>query len=188
MKKKISLFRDWNFKEYTAVGVTAAMCIIMGVLVKVVFGLVFSNIPALNSLILAMVQAIIITLSIMRLPKIGFLTILGVCMGVIYGFIFPAHPFLFATFVLAGIVGDSMGWVLGGYSKTIGIVGAVLSFRLTIIVFGAVIAWWIGFAEADLAWALILINCAGSGVGVLLGSWIGVKLSKELGRAGLLRV
>lgn len=185
---KISLFREWSFKEYTTVGITAAMCIIMGVLIKVILGLVISNIPALGSLILAMVQAIIIVLSIMRLPKIGFLAILGVCMGVIYGFIFPAHPFMFVTFVVAGVVGDTMGWVLGGYTKKRGIVGAVLSYRLTVIVFGAVIAWWIGFAKTDLAWALILMNCAGSAVGVLLGAWIGIKLADELSRAGLLRV
>lgn len=185
---KVSLFQGWSVKDYTTVGITAAMCIILGVLVKVVLGLVISSIPALGSLILAMVQVIIITLSIMRLPKVGFLTILGVCMGSIYGFIFPAHSFMFVTFVAAGIVGDSVGWILGGYGKKVGIVGAVLFYRLTVIVFGAVIAWWIGFAKADLAWALILINCAGSVVGVLLGAWIGVKLSAELGRAGLLKV
>jgi len=184
MKK--SLFKDWTFKEYTAVGVTAALCIIMGILVKVVLGLVISKVPALSSLILAMAQAILISISLMRLPRPGFLIVLGFCMGVIYGFIFPAHPFMFATFVIAGIVGDVAGWALGGYQKKIAIAGSVVSFRLSVIVAGAVIAWWIGFAKTDLAWALILTNCAGSLVGVLLGTGIALKLAKEMDRAGLM--
>lgn len=185
-ENKVSPFKNWTFKDYTAVGVTAALCIIMGVLIKVVLGLFISNIPAANALILGMVQAIIIGLSMMRLPRLGFLTLLGVCMGTIYGFIFPAHPFLFIAFVSAGIAGDCVGMVLGGYKKQIALFASVLTFRLGVIVFGAVIAWWIGFAETDLAWALILINSAGSAVGVLIGLWVAVKLSKEMSRAGLL--
>ena len=183
---KPNLLKDWTFKGYTAVGVTAALCIIVGILVKVVLGLVISKIPALSSMILAMAQAILISISLMRLPKPGFLTLLGFCMGVIYGFIFPAHPFLFATFVIAGLAGDAAAWLLGGYKKKVAIAGSVVSFRLSVIVAGAVIAWWIGFAKTDLAWALILMNCAGSAVGVLLGTGIAMKLAGELGRAGLL--
>jgi len=182
----MKLCNSWTFKEYTAVGVTAALCIVMGILIKVVLGLVISKIPAAGSLILGMVQAIIIGLSIMRLPRPGFLTILGVCMGTIYGFIFPAHPFMFLTFVSAGLAGDCVGWMLGGYQKQTALVASVLTFRLSVIVFGALIAWWIGFDKTDLAWTLILINSAGSAVGVLIGLWAAVKLSKELNRAGLL--
>ena len=182
----MKLFNSWTFKEYTAVGVTAALCIVMGVLIKVVLGLFISNIPAVGSLVLGMIQAIIIGLSIMRLPRLGFLTILGVCMGTVYGFIFPAHPFMFVTFILAGMAGDCIAWLLGGYQKQAALIIAVLTFRLSVIVFGALIAWWIGFAETDLAWTLILINSAGSAVGVLIGLWAAVKLSKELSRAGLL--
>jgi hypothetical protein len=184
--KQMKLFNSWTFKEYTAVGVTAALCIVMGVLIKVVLGLFISNIPAVGSLVLGMIQAIIIGLSIMRLPRLGFLTILGVCMGTVYGFIFPAHPFMFVTFILAGMAGDCIAWLLGGYQKQAALIIAVLTFRLSVIVFGALIAWWIGFAETDLAWTLILINSAGSAVGVLIGLWAAVKLSKELSRAGLL--
>lgn len=180
------LFSSWTFKDYTAVGVTAALCIIMGILIKVVLGLVISKIPAASSLVLGMTQAIIIGLSIMRLPRLGFLTILGACMGTIYGFIFPAHPFMFATFLGAGVAGDCVGWLLGGYQKQTALIVSVLTFRLCVIVLGAVMAWWIGFAKTDLAWALILINSAGSAVGVLIGLWAAVKLSKELSRAGLL--
>lgn len=182
----MKLLKNWTFREYTAVGITAALCIIMGILIKVVLGLVISKIPAASSLILGMVQAIIIGLSLMRLPRLGFLTILGVCMGAIYGFIFPGHPFMFGTFILAGLAGDCIGWLLGGYEKRTALIGSVVVFRLSVIVFGAVIAWWIGFTKTDLAWALILINSAGSAVGVLLGLWIAVKLSKELSQAGLL--
>lgn len=177
---------SWTFKEYTAVGVTAALCIVMGVLVKVLLGLVISKVPAAGSLMLSMLQAIIIGLSLMRLPRLGFLTILGVCMGIIYGFIFPAHPFLFVTFVLSGLAGDTIGRLLGGYKKQTALIISVLTFRLSVIVLGAALAWWIGFAKTELAWALILINSGGSAVGVLLGLWAAVKLSKELSRAGLL--
>ncbi len=180
------LFKDWTFREYTAVGVTAALCIIVGILVKVVLGLVISKIPALSSMILATAQAILISISLMRLPRQGFLTLLGFCMGVIYGFIFPAHPFMFATFVIAGLAGDAAAWIIGGYRKNIAIAAGVVSFRLSVIVAGAVIAWWIGFAKTDLAWTLILMNCAGSAAGVLLGTTIAMKLAKELTRAGLL--
>ncbi len=179
-------FNSWTFKEYTAVGVTAALCIVMGILIKVVLGLVISKIPAASSLVLGMIQAIIIGLSIMRMPRLGFLTILGVCMGTIYGFIFPAHPFMFATFLCAGVAGDCVGWLLGGYKKQTALIVSVLTFRLSVIVFGAVMAWWIGFAKTDLAWTLILINSGGSAIGVLIGLWAAVKLSKELSRAGLL--
>ena len=182
----MKLLQNWTFKEYSAVGITAALCIVLGILVKVVLGLIISKIPAASSLILSMAQAIIISLSLMRLPRSGFLTILGVCMGVIYGFIFPAHPFMFATFVIAGLVGDATGWLLGGYKQRRAIICSVLSFRLTVIAAGAFIAWWIGFSKTDLAWALILINCAGSAAGVLLGTWAATRLSSELGRAGLL--
>lgn len=182
----MKLLNSWTFKEYTAVGVTAALCIVMGILIKVVLGLVISKIPAASSLVLGMIQAIIIGLSIMRLPRLGFLTILGICMGTIYGFIFPAHPFMFATFLCAGLAGDSVGWLLGGYQKQTALIVSVLTFRLSVIVFGAVMAWWIGFAKTDLAWTLILINSAGSVIGVLIGLWAAVKLSKELSRAGLL--
>jgi hypothetical protein len=180
------LLKNWTFKDYTTVGVTGALCIIVGILVKMVLGLVISKVPALSSLILAMAQAILITISLMRLPKAGFLSVLGFCMGVIYGFIFPAHPFMFATFVIAGLVGDGVAWLAGGYKSGKAIAASVVSFRLSVIVAGAVIAWWIGFAKTDLAWTLILINCAGSAAGVLLGSVIAVKLADELIRAGLL--
>ena len=179
-------FNDWSFKEYTAIGITAALCIIVGILVKVVLGLVISKVPALSSMILAMAQAVLISLSIMRLPKPGFLILLGFCMGVIYGFIFPAHPFMFATFVIAGIVGDTVAWSLGGFKQNSTIICSVVSFRLTVIITGAVIAWWIGFAKTDLAWAMILVDCAGSAAGVLLGTTIAMKLAKDLARAGLL--
>lgn len=179
-------FNNWTFKEYTAVGVTAALCIIMGILIKVVFGIFLSNIPAASSLVLGMVQTIIIALSIMRSPSPGFLTVLGLCMGTIYGFIFPAHPFMFVTFVCAGLMGDFAAWQLGGYTKRLALIVSVLTFRVSVIVFGAVIAWWIGFAKTDLAWALILINSAGSVIGVMLGLWEAMRLSKELRRAGLL--
>jgi len=180
------ILKNWTFKDYTAAGITAALCIIVGILVKVVLGLVISKVPALSSMILAMAQAILISISLMRLPKAGFLSVLGFCMGVIYGFIFPAHPFMFATFVLAGLVGDGVAWLLGGYTTNRAIAGSVVSFRLSVIVAGAVIAWWIGFAKTDLAWALILMNCAGSAVGVLLGTGIAMKLARELTQAGLL--
>jgi uncharacterized membrane protein YfcA len=93
---------------------------------------------------------------------------------------------MFATFVIAGLVGDGVALLLGGYKKKLAIAGAVVSFRLSVIVAGAVIAWWIGFAKTDLAWALILMNCAGSAAGVLLGTTIAMKLAKDLVRAGLL--
>lgn len=182
----MKLLQGWTFKEYTAVGVTAALCIIMGILVKALFGLVISEIPAVSSLLLGMMQAVIISLSLMRVPRLGFSTILGICMGAIYGFIFPAHPFMFGTFLLAGLAGDVTGNILGGYERRTGIFGSVLVFRLSVVVFGAVIAWWIGFSKTDLAWAMILINSFGSGLGVLLGLWVAMKLSGELVRAGLL--
>ena len=131
------LFSNWTFKEYTAVGVTAALCIVLGILIKVLLGMIISKIPAAGSLILAMAQSIIIGLSIMRVPRLGFLTILGVCMGSIYGFVFPAHPFMFITFVGAGIAGDCAGWLLGGYQKRTALIVSVLTFRLMVIVFGA---------------------------------------------------
>lgn len=177
---------SWQFKDFTAVGVTAALCIVIGILIKMVLGIVISKIPALSSLLLAMVQSIIIALSLMRLPKAGFLTLLGLCMGSIYGFIFPAHPFLFLTFVMAGLAGDLIGHLMGGYAKKTALAASVIIYRLSVIIFGAMLAWWIGFAKTDLAWALILINSAASAMGVVLGIIAAVKLSRELRNAGLI--
>jgi hypothetical protein len=179
-------FRDWTFKEYTMVGVTAALCIIAGILIKVVLGFLISKIPAAGSLILGMSQAVIIALSLMRLPRPGFLIILGVCMGSVYGFIFPGHPFMFGTFVFAGVAGDLVSLLLGGPTRRFALIGSVLTFRLSVIIFGAVLAWWIGFSKTDLAWTLILIDAAGSAAGVLFGLWIALRLSRELSRANLL--
>ncbi len=182
----MKFLEGWTFREYTIVGVTAALCIAMGIFIKVVLGIVISKIPAVGSIMLGMAQAILIGLSLMRLPRTGFLTVLGITMGSIYGFIFPGHPFMFGAFSLAGVAGDAAGMALGGYTGRYALCAAVLVFRLSVIVFGAVLAWWTGFSKTDIAWALILIDCAGSALGVVLGLWAAMRLSRELEKVGLL--
>lgn len=177
---------DWTAKDYANAGVTAALCIAIGILVKGLAGIVLSKIPAASSLLVGVGQAVIIALSLMRLTKAGFLTVLGVTMGAFYGFVFPGHPFMFGAFTLAGCAGDATAAVLRNHGRRLAIFSGVLVFRVGVILLGAVFAWWMGFSKADLAWAMILIDCAGTVVGVVIGLFAALRLSRELERAGLI--
>ena len=176
----------WTTRDITMVGVVAALCIIFGVVVKVLLGPVIGKIPGASQAVISMLQAIIITLGIMKLPKTGFLTLLGLVIGTLYGFIFPGQLFLFGAFAAAGLAGDGIGLLLGGFPKKAALAGSVVAFRLTVIFLGMVLAAWLGYSKTDLAWSLMLIGAAGSGIGALTGAFLGLKLSRELQRAGVL--
>lgn len=176
----------WTVRDFTMVGVTAAISIIFGVIIKVLLGPIIGNIPGASQLLISMLQAIIISLAIMKLPKFGFLTLLGIITGSIYGFIFPGQLFLFVAFIAAGIVGDLVGALLGGFPGKLALCGAVASFRLTIIALGMVLAHWFGYSETALAWTLLLIGAAAAALGAIAGVFLALKLSVELRKAGVL--
>lgn len=168
------------------VGVIAGLCIIFGVVVKVLLGPVIGRIPGASQALISMLQAVIITLGIMKLPKTGFLTLLGLVIGALYGFIFPGQLFLFGAFAGAGMAGDGTGLLLGGFPKKAALTGFVVTFRLTVISLGMILAAWLGYSNTDLAWFLMLIGAATSAAGAMIGVFIGLKLSGELRRAGVL--
>ena len=176
----------WTTRDFTLVGVIAALCIVFGIVVKVFLGPVIGKIPGASQTIISMLQAIILTLGIMKLPKTGFLTLLGTVIGTLYGFIFPGQLFLFGAFVVAGLVGDIIGVMLGSFPRRFAIGGAVTSFRLTVIFLGMVLASWLGYSDTDLAWSLMLVGATGSAIGAITGTILGLRLSRELQKAGVL--
>ena len=168
------------------VGVISGLCIIFGVVVKVLLGPVIGRIPGASQALISMLQAVIITLGIMKLPKTGFLTLLGLVIGALYGFIFPGQLFLFGAFAGAGMAGDGIGLLLGGFPKKAALTASVVTFRLTVISLGMILAAWLGYSNTDLAWFLMLVGAVTSAAGAMIGVFIGFKLSKELRRAGIL--
>lgn len=176
----------WSVRDVTMVGVTAAISIIFGVVIKVLLGPIIGNIPGASQFLISMLQAIIISLAIMKLPKVGFLTLLGIITGSIYGFIFPGQLFLFVAFIAAGLVGDVVAVLLGGFPGKAALCGGVASFRLTIIFLGMVLAYWFGYSDTALAWTLLLVGAAASAIGAVVGVMLALRLSKDLQKAGVL--
>lgn len=179
------LSEGYTIKDLTFVGITAALCIILGVIVRGILGIFIGKVPGIENLILGISQGIILVIGFLKVDKRFFLTLVGLCMGVFYGFIFPAHPFLLVTFLVAGILGDLM--VLLPFNRIRPLV-AVTVFRVTSGALGVLLAHWIGFSQTKLVWFLIVINTFAMAIGSMVGAFLGMKLVKEIQKVGFLGI
>jgi len=183
-----SWFKEWTFRDYTGAAIASALSIILGIFVKVVLGIVINKIPVLSSFLLAAVQTVVLLLFMVRCSKNGFLTAASLIMGSVYGFVFPGHPFLFLTYLFSGLLSDILGSMFGGYGKTRSAMAAVVTFKVLVIISGAVFAWWMGFSKTDLAWALVLLNAAGSAAGAVSGLFLATRFLSELEKTGFVSI
>jgi len=177
------LGEKFSTRDLTLIGITSALCIVLGVIVRGLVGLVVGKVPGLENFILGTAQGIILTIGILKVNRQYFLTMVGLCMGAIYGFVFPGHPFLFVTFFLSGIIGDLAGkFTHLSYKAPV----SVIFFRVSAGVLGILLAAWIGFSDTKLVWSLMIINNVAAGIGAGLGAYFGIRFFKDIQKTGFM--
>jgi len=150
-------------------------------------------IPAVRALGLQMQVAsaffvgIVVAIGLAKVKKIGTLTLIGVGRGVIAGFVTPAVPTLFLALAGGAIFADGVIKLLhGSFSRSIFVVLGIGLYRFGTALIAMYMSLILGFPGAILSTYVIIAVSLLCAVLAAIGGYVGVKVVKELKRAGVM--
>jgi len=179
------LFNKFNLKEIVFIAIfSVAMIIITGIIMPVVM---FTQIFALRQMFSAPFFGLFCTIALMKIPKPGTLTLIGIFTGSILLFM---SPVMFFNNVIGAVLAESIALIIfREYNKKKAVITAAtlyvpltlpVTLISTMIMRGQNIADQLGdpFISLSLIAGCIVLS--------FLGSILGIKLGKELEKAGKL--
>ena len=181
VKAKAARRPRWSTRELVTIGVFATVIKASALMVAYMGG-------GMNPLTLAIKNCLFVTLMIVLLHKVPRLWTMTLAVGItsLVSLLLMGQAVLHgpAAFV-ACLVGEGVIWLLGGYGKTRNIVAGVLTAELLTKFLGLTISWLTMREQPGMLITVSIFICIGI-TGTILGSFTGVRFTKELRHAGII--
>ncbi len=178
--------RGFTARDYAfAALIVAALLVANGIAVPLVLGI---QLPGIRNAVSAPLASLLLAVALVRLQRRGAVLLVYTPLALLYSAINP----LIGSFVFAGAAFTELvcGLLLGGYRSRVVWLLTPLVYQLAS--FAAALGLSAFFMPAQLyrgaAWWLWVLMGTAIVALSLLGAWIGVRLARELIRAGRLRV
>lgn len=180
--------KGFTTRDLSFAGVSAALIIVLNATTIILFHMLFARIPGIRSLASSFLSMIVLALALSKIEKTGAATLIQTVTGLFYAFVMPAVILLLPLSIFAGICSDAVALLSGkGYRSPVVVTLACGMNRLGSTAFSLLLLPLFVPVRRFMSPAVIAGVCGGCFVLAVLGGLVGVKLAKELRKAGVLR-
>lgn len=184
-REEVSMIQKFKLKEIVFIAIFSAALLLVSALIMPL--VMFTNMFALRQVLAAPVFGLFCTIALMKVPKIGTLTLIGIFSGVVLLFM---SPIMFYNNLLGALIVELLVIVFfRGYTtqKKI-VIASALYMPITIPITLPMTSWLKGVSIADQLQNqnYVLLLVVGSVVLGFMGAILGSKIGKELQRIGKL--
>lgn len=172
----------WEMRDLVGIGIFAAVTKVTSILVALIGG-------GMNPLSLVLKNLVFTTFTIVLLYKVrkfGTLTLFLLVNTIVSMLLMGGGLFLIPPMVAAGLVAESVIWILGGYGKSINLMIGVGLYDLLFKVSSVGVSWLYMREQKEMVVMSAIIVGIGY-IGAVLGLFSGAFFVKELRHACIIR-
>ncbi len=176
----------FSIKDISVLGVMCALVFVTQFVAAMLLHVTgIAMIPGVMQFLMAFVSSIIMYVALKKVPKTGALSVMSLVYSLMTMLLSGSILMGFGL-VIGGVLGDMAARMLGGISKTIPLITALIIYRTSQTTFSKLYAFITEMTQIQLVWYLIVLAIAASAIGALAGGIAGIKLTGKISKAGVM--
>lgn len=174
--------RYWQVPELVLIGIFAALAKVSGILIVLVGG----GMNPLTIIISNVISIALLVVLLHKVQKLGTLSVFLIVSAIIDVLILGGSPIRIPASIVAGLIGEVVIFLLGGYGRMAAMLFGVALYDLLSRAISIGVAWLFLREEPRLI-VIVGIMVSITYIGTLIGLWVGRQFIKELRHAGIVR-